>query len=207
MKDSEFPKLDELKRPKVILERIMSNLGGIVLVSGERCSGITTTITALGNDLKRMSIDTIYFRTEHSDIIPGLDSISSGNTKRLEKYFLHLSPPNAIIFDYDNEPEIYNLAVIAAMEGSLAIVSIRSSSTQDALHAFTRMVNKDIYVEGLITVSVHHFTRPVIHDFFAPRDKEHLKIVSRADEILRSYNPGRQRIIDTGSTNISFQVQ
>lgn len=207
MTDEMFPTLKELGRPDTILDCIMANPSGLVIVSGKRYSGVTTTIAALGHEMKDSGFNTVYLSNENSDHIPFLDSISAEDSDSLKEYFAGPYPPDVAIFDVDHHIPSYRLAAAAAQAGILSIVAITSDSYEDASSRFTRLVSDTEFNEYMITVSIHHIKRPAVRDYWGKPVHAYLESVSRADELLQSVNPARKRVIDTGSTDTVFEVQ
>jgi len=208
MTDKKFPALAEMGCKDNVLEAIKGYPSGIIIVSGKRYSGVTTTISALGNELQNEGFTVVSYHKEDSVVIPGIDSIVSENLDDLKKHLTSPYHPDVVIFDVGYDVDCYRLAYKAARAGCLAVIGIHADSFDDARFKFIRTISPTPLMDELISFSIHQENRPVSRDFFnIPPRRWNLNHITLADEILREANPDMQRVIDTGTTDTVFRFK
>jgi len=136
-----FPTLSELKRPAALLQAVVGNDSGIILVSGDTDSGVTTTVTALAHEMQGMGRNPLYLCVNESDAIPGIDSISIDTVDNaLIHYLMEEGRPDSVIFKDTFDSGITYLASRLAEAGSLVVGGVRALSAEDAVEKFLRSI-------------------------------------------------------------------
>lgn len=145
-----FPTLKELGRPEALL-RIATDAGGVILISGDVGTGVTTTITALAHELKELGKDPLYISMNETDVLPGIDSISVDTVDdSLFDYFMGDTRPECVIFKDTLDPNVMYLAACLAEAGSLVVGGLRANSSEDAVEKYLNAMlqNQPIRISG-----------------------------------------------------------
>lgn len=164
MSNDSFPSLSLLRRADSILDTVLYEVEGIVLVSGKAGSGVTTTITALAHDFLRNGKKVLHVRLGDSQVIPGIDAISSESLdKRLIGYFLALEDNafDLVIFDEDEvNDKIIHLASVLAHRGMISVVGVQADSSEKAIELFGAAFSYDEQLKArtlkAIILAVNH---------------------------------------------------
>jgi len=215
MPDKDFPSLAELGRPNAIMDTVTSHCvpqgGGIIIVSGIRGTGISTTITALGHELKHRNLNVINIGLLDHEVFPGLDSIFAPDTNSIKEYLLNQTTPDVVLFDYSYSIEVLRLAVSLADAGSLVILGMITDSPEDAVDRLVKSIamNRDVQetVRKLITLTIHQSNTIATYNAYSQQDRNLLTHSDEALALLAECNPQRYYGKNGGMFQLQFTVK
>lgn len=196
MPDTSFPTLTQLHRSESILETVSGEDEGLILMSGESNSGVTTTLTALAHELVRKNKKVLHVRFEDSGVLPGIDAIVSASlNSKLVNYLFSLQDNayDAIIFDEkETSAELFHLAARLAHRRTHVIISLEAESNDRAVEKFGAAFayNEQLKrkIEKSIILSVHHFMFNLDSEA-SPREKLRKPALETSREMFKEVNP------------------
>lgn len=215
MSDREFPLLSELGRPNIIMDAVLATgvpkKGGIVIVSGMRGTGISTTLAAIGHELKNRAYDVVHIQMPETEVFPGLDSISAPNANFIMGYTLSHKNPEVVILDYSYNVEVFELAAFLAGSGSLVILGRITDTAEDAVDNFIKSITINPYIQDairkLVKLTIHQTNTIATYNAYSTQERILLNNVDEALALLAECNPDRYYGKNGGMYQLQFTVQ
>lgn len=192
-----YPSLKHLGRPEAIKKSLLRKSSGLTLISGKPCSGVTTTITALANEIQNHNLSVVHLRFGDDEELPNVDSISvEDDDDSILSHMTGEGQAHLVIIDNLASPKIAALAYQIAEFGGWVVAGMHANSENDAVEKFlvtaSHAMPYDPAMNSLIKTSVYQ-------SFVAPaQDKESVRDRGMIDyclmhvrEMMYEINPDR----------------